>query len=84
MDQLGDLLPSNLPKEPQEFTKIKKFIKEQIGCESRVRKQSNGLTVSVPDSISAFNLRLRYLDLQRQCEIQDKIFIRISPDIAQG
>lgn len=83
MDEIKDLLPQNLQKSPDEFQKIKDFIRSRYNVGSSISLSHQSIFITVPDSAVAMELRINHLELQSSCSINPdlKIIIRINPSV---
>jgi hypothetical protein len=83
MDAIGDLLPEHMGQKPDEFAKIKEFIRSRYSVNSAVSLSHKSIVITVPDSAVAMELRMKHLELQSTCGIDPdlKIVIRINPSV---
>jgi hypothetical protein len=77
MDSLQDLLRARQPREPEEFTAIKRYIADEFGAESSIGLQGEALMITVRSAALANALRLRLPALQALAKTDKRLLFRI-------
>lgn len=78
MDSLSDLLKSKSPQEPPQIIALKKYVANNHGIDIDASVSQNGYTISVPNAPLASILRMELPKIQSECNLDKKLFIRIS------
>lgn len=77
-DQLGDILRAKgSQNEPQEFSIIRKYVQDRFEITPKLTINKNSISIGVPNSAIASNLRFELYELGQRLETKYKLFIRI-------
>lgn len=76
-DSLGDLLRDYDLDEPPEIKRIKAFIRNMYKKEVAVAMQDNQIIITVPSAALAGTLRPNLHKIQKQCETDKRLILRI-------
>jgi hypothetical protein len=78
-DSLKDLLARrDVPQEPPEIARIKRFIKDTYDATAKVESRDKSLVISVDNAPLAATLRLQSHQLQELCDTDKRLLIRIA------
>jgi hypothetical protein len=77
MDSLTDILSNKQFAEPDELTKLKKFIKDEYSSAASISINGQSIIISVKSSSLASSLRLRLPEIKRKLSIEQPIRLRI-------
>lgn len=77
MDSLQDLLGRYNPKEPEEFSAVKRYIFDEFGAQSSVGLHGESLVITVASAALANALRMRLPALRKVAGPYKKIMFRI-------
>jgi hypothetical protein len=78
-ESLGDILKrrGNKQNEPEDFIIIRKFIQDRYSVTPKLNVSKAGITITVPNSGIAGNLRFDLYDIQQLLEQKTRLIIRI-------
>lgn len=74
---LGDILKHRHIEEPKEVQIIKTFVKTQFRASCRVSVQPHHIVIQVSSASLAGALRIKLYELQKQCDTEKRLTIRI-------
>lgn len=79
-ESLGDLLKKRgaSQREPEEFTIIRKFVQDKFSITPKLSLSKSGITIHVPNSAIAGNLRFELYDLSELLPTKKRLLIRVS------
>jgi hypothetical protein len=77
-DSLGDLLRNYDLDEPPEIKRIKAFIRNMYKKEVAVALHDNQIIIMVPSAALAGTLRPNLHKIQKQCETDKRLILRIN------
>ena len=77
MDSLKDLLAVKDLDEPTEVSALRDYVQMLFHYVPEVKINAKTITVVVPNSKMASELRLRELEITRRCQLTKKLFIKI-------
>ena len=75
---LGDILKHRHIDEPEEVRTIKAFMQAQFHATCRVSVQPHHIVIQVSSASLAGALRIKLYELQKQCNTNKRLTIRIS------
>lgn len=75
---LGDILKHRHIKEPEEVQVIKKFVQKHFTANCRVSVQPQQIIIQVGSASLAGALRIKLHELQKLCNTEKRLVIRIS------
>lgn len=75
---LGDILKHRHIEEPDEVQIIKTFVQTQFRASCRVSVQSRHIIIQVSSASLAGALRVKLYELQKRCNTDKRLTIRIS------
>ena len=79
MDSMADLLKNRpTPEEPAESKRLKDYVLNRFGVQPTVVISAQHIQLVVPNAAIAGSLRLLLPDLQKSCQLNKKLIIRIS------
>lgn len=78
MESLADLLGKRLPEEPNELKAIKKFISDTFNAQAAIALKNDKLVITVSSAALANTLRLRTLQIQKECNTTKRLVFRIA------
>lgn len=77
-EMLGDLIRQRgSQNEPEEFIIIRKFVQDKFEVTPKLSVSKNGITIGVPNSAIAGNLRFELYDLSQKLKTKKRLIIRI-------
>ncbi len=77
-DKLGDLLRRrDSQNEPDEFSIIRKYVQDRFEVTPKLSTTKNGISIGVPNSAIASNLRFELFELGKKLKSKKRLFIRI-------
>lgn len=78
-ESLGDIIKRRgaSQSEPQDFIVIRKFVQERYSVTPKLSVSKAGITITVPNSGVAGNLRFDLYDIQQLLEQKQRLIIRI-------
>lgn len=74
---LGDVLRNRQVEEPAEVQVIKKFVQKQFGASCKVNIQQQQIIIQVQSASLAGALRIKLHELQKLCNTEKRLSIRI-------
>ena len=77
MDSIGDLVKDKRPKEPPQLAALRDYVQKNYDSKSQSSVSSMGYTLTVPNSGIASRLQMEKPQIQRECALDKKLFIRI-------
>ncbi len=77
MDSLKDLLASKDLDEPTEVTALREYCESQFKFTPKISVKKEAIWLFVPNGILATELRMRFPEIQRRCQLTAKLVIRI-------
>ncbi len=77
MDSISNLLLTRKPQEPEEFQKIKAYILKHHSVVVKVASIRNSLIITVPSAPLSTIIRMEIPKIQKECDYDQKIMIRI-------
>jgi hypothetical protein len=77
MDNLSDILAGRELNEPAEVQIIKKYIKEKFNSGSKVTIKPSQIVIGVASAALAGSLRHYLIEIQKLCQTDKKLIIRI-------
>ncbi len=77
MDSLSDLLKNKTPSEPEEFTRIKDYVKQTYDHEVSVSLEKDQYIVYVTDNVLSTILHYESLKIAEACKLDKKLIIRV-------
>lgn len=78
MDSVADLLQGKQPNEPPQLKALRAYVKENHGVDVVASVSSTGYTIAVPNAPLASILRMEMPQINVACNLDKKLFIRIS------
>lgn len=78
MDSMSDLLGNRQPHEPPQMQALRQYVKENHNTDVNVTVSTMGYTVIVPNAPLASILQMEQPQIQAACNLDKKLFIRIS------
>ncbi len=77
-DMLGDLLKQrSSQKEPIEFSIIRKYVQDRFEITPKLNIAKNGISIGVPNSAIATNLRFELYELSQKLDTKHRLFVKI-------
>lgn len=77
MDDLAAILARKDYDEPQEITIIKRYVSEHFKADVHVQLHPHTITVKASSAALIGQLRMHIVDIQRACQTDKKIILRI-------
>jgi hypothetical protein len=77
MDSLKDILAKKDIEEPTEITALKQYCKDEFNIQVRTAIKGGSIWLFAPNGILATELRMRLPEIQRRCQLTQKLVIRI-------
>lgn len=78
MDSIADLVKDRQPHEPPQMQALRQYVKDNHDTDVVVTVSQMGYTVVVPNAPLATVLRMELPQIQIACNLDKKLFIRIS------
>lgn len=78
MDSIADLIKARQPNEPPQIQAISNYVKENHNADVKVSSSQSAYTVVVPNAPLATILRMEMPQINIACNLDKKLFIRIS------
>jgi hypothetical protein len=78
-ESLGDILRKrgSAQQEPPEFVIIRKYVQDRFSVTPKLSTSRGGISITVPSSAVAGNLRFELYDLSQLLDTNQRLFIRI-------
>lgn len=77
MDSIKDLLVKKDLDEPTEITALKAYCQEQFNFTPKINIKNDLIWMLVPNGILATELRMRYPQIKKRCDLTKKLIIRV-------
>lgn len=77
MESIGNMLGRYAPKEPDEIALAKQYITDKFKSSAIVAVKGETLIITVTSAALANTLRLRTLQLQKECKTTKRLVFRI-------
>lgn len=77
MDSLKDLLTQKNLDEPTEVTALREYCQQQFNFTPKLSVRKDAVWMYVPNGILATELRMRFPEINRRCQLTGKLVIRI-------
>ena len=77
MESIADLLNRRRPEEPDELKAVKQFVLDNFNANANVALQNNNLIITVSSAALANTLRLRSLQIKKECKTTKRLVFRI-------
>ena len=77
MNSLKDILVNKNLDEPTEITALRNYCKDEFNFEPKINIKNNNIWLLAPNGILATELRRRFPEIKRRCDLTKKLIIRI-------
>lgn len=77
MDSISDLLQSKRPQEPPQLLALRDYVEKHHSSKSQTGISQLGYSLTVPSAPLASTLRMELPQIQKECNLDKKLFIRI-------
>jgi hypothetical protein len=77
MDSLKDILATKNLDEPTEVTALRDYVQQLYQFIPQVKISEKSITVVVPNSKMASELRLRQIEIERRCQLTKRLYVKI-------
>lgn len=77
MDSLKDILATRNLDEPSEVTALRDYVQHLYQFVPEVKISERSITIVVPNSKMASELRLRQIEIERRCQLTKRLFVKI-------
>lgn len=77
MDSLKDLLSAKDLAEPTEITALREYCQQLFSFTPKIAIKNECMWLTVPNGILATELRMRLPEINRRCQLTQKLIIRI-------
>lgn len=77
MDSIKDLLATKDLDEPTEITALRKYCQKLFNFTPKISIKDSQIWLTVPNGILATELRMRQPEINRRCQLTQKLVIRI-------
>jgi hypothetical protein len=77
MDSLKDILVHKNLDEPTEVTALREYCQTQFNFTPKISVRKDAVWLYVPNGILATELRMRFPEINRRCQLTGKLVIRI-------
>ena len=77
MDSLKDLLVNKNLDEPTEITALRGYCQSEFNFTPKINIKNDNIWLLCPNGILATELRMRFPEIKRRCDLTKKLIIRI-------
>ena len=77
MDSIKDILTKKDLSEPTELVALREYCQKLFDFTPKISLKNNSIWLTVPNGILATELRMRSPEINRRCQLSQKLVIRI-------
>ena len=77
MDSIKDILTKKDLSEPTELVALREYCQKLLNFTPKISLKNNSIWLTVPNGILATELRMRSPEINRRCQLTQKLIIRI-------
>lgn len=77
MDAIKDILAKKDLDEPTELAALREYCQELFGFTPKLSVRRDAIWMFVPNGMLATELRMRFTEINRRCQLTQKLVIRI-------